>query len=84
MAGQRPWDTNYNTFDEHAVRRSEEFLWRTRIMHQSEALAANQMIIQAREVKTTENKGSASSTTKQIWNKIALLHWDDLMDIGLS
>ena len=52
-------------------------------MHQYEAMAANQMIIPAREVKTKENKVSAPGTTKQIWNKIALLHWDDLMDIGL-
>ena len=83
LASIKRFPQNFDGSNENAIRNSDEFKWRTTQLSQSATDAVRGMIHQYRVNQALEARASASRNTKQIWHKIALLHWNDLMDIGL-
>ena len=83
LASIKRFPRNFDGADENAIRKSDEYKWRTSQLNQNAADAVQGMVHHYRITQARDARDNAARNTKQIWHKIALLHWNDLMDIGL-
>ena len=75
---------NYDGTDTHSIMKSDEYIWRTRNMGQDTGTATADMLLRHRLRKIEGAKKSAYYSNLQIWHRIALLHYGDLLEIGLQ
>ena len=52
-------------------------------MNQLESTATSQMIKNARTASITKEMEQAREVMRKTWHKIARLHWEDVIEIGL-
>ena len=65
------------------LRRTEEYRWRTKTMNQLADTAISQMVKNARTSSITKEMEQAREVMRKTWHKIARLHWEDVIEIGL-
>ena len=83
IARGRVWKIPYSGSEGQHITTSEEYHWRTRHMKQPGAEALLQMTNNHRTDPQQHTQNNAQTDLKQVWHRIAKMHWDDLMDIGL-
>ena len=72
-----------NITDRYEIISSKEYLFRTRTLGQDETEAMEDVIQKYYSVLAHKAQMEVLRLNKQIWHKITLLHWNDLLDIGL-